>query len=63
MIPDVQLNFLAEKTKVNYQTNKLTGQIVFKMILMTILESNKVSLCVMESFINSKKFKQLVGED
>ncbi len=63
MIPEEHLDFLAEKTNVNYQTKKLTGQIIFKMILMTMLESNKASLRIMEGIVNSPKFKQLVGEE
>ena len=57
LIPEKLFNFLALETNVDYQVKKLTGESVFKLILFSMFESNKLSLRVMESILESSKFK------
>jgi hypothetical protein len=58
-VSDADLDFLSAETKVNHQVKKLKGSIVFKLILYSMLESNKPSLRVMEAYFNSATFKTL----
>jgi len=60
LIPDELFDFLSLETKVDYQVKKLTGESVFKLILFSMLDSNKLSLRVMERFLESSKFKCFV---
>lgn len=57
LIPAHTFDDLAIETKVDHQVKKLTGETVFKLILFSMLNSNKLSLRVMESFLCSAKFK------
>jgi hypothetical protein len=58
-IPTNKLEELAEITQVNHQVKKLNGEIMFKLLLMSILGSEKVSLRVMEDLYQSKRFRML----
>ena len=60
LIPDELFDFLSLETKVDYQVKKLTGESVFKLILFSMLDSDKLSLRVMERFLESSKFKCFV---
>ena len=62
-IPTANLAELAEVTQVNHQVKKLTGEIMFKLLLMSILCSEKVSLRVMEDLYKSKRFRLLAKLD
>lgn len=62
-ISDEELNFLALETSVDVQVKKLHGSKVFKIILYSMLNSNRVSLRVMESIIKSARFKFISGID
>jgi hypothetical protein len=55
------LNEAAEATQVDYQAKKLKGEIVLKLLLMSLLDSNKMSLRVMENLYKSNKFKLFAG--
>jgi hypothetical protein len=59
LIPAETFDFLSAETKVNHQVKKLSGETLFKLILFSMLHSNKPSLRVMESFLQSAKFKKL----
>jgi hypothetical protein len=63
LIPATTLSFLATETRVDYQVKKLRGLVVFKLILFSMLGSNKLSLRVMESFLESAQFKNFLGDD
>ena len=63
LIPDELFDFLSLETKVDYQVKKLTGESVFKLILFSMLDSNKLNLRVMERFLESSKFKCFVDND
>jgi len=62
-IPTQELEKLAEITQVNYQVKKLTGEIMFKLLLMSVLSSEKVSLRVMEDLYQGKRFRLLAQLD
>jgi hypothetical protein len=62
-IPAETLEELAEITKVDHQVKKLNGEIMFKLLLMSVLSSEKVSLRVMEDLYQSKRFRMLVNLD
>lgn len=57
LIPSNTFENLAMETKVDFQVKKLTGETIFKLILMSMLCSDKLSLRVMEGFLVSAKFK------
>lgn len=63
LIPDEDLAFLSAETKVDHQVKKLTGITIFKLILFSMLNTNKVSLRVMEEFLNTATFKSISGMD
>lgn len=60
-IPDKKLDFLSIKTGVDYQVKKLDGKLIFKLILFSMLDTDKSSLRVMESIVQSGKFKCLAN--
>lgn len=56
LIPEGLLGRLALKTEVDHQVKKLSGEVVFKLILFSLLSADKLSLRVMETFLTSAKF-------
>jgi hypothetical protein len=56
LIPKGTFSALALETEVDYQVKKLSGEVVFKLILFSMLNSEKHSLRVMESFLSSTTF-------
>jgi hypothetical protein len=63
LIPEDHLDFLAAETKVDYQVKKLSGSVVFKLILFSMLDSQKVTLRLMETILQSATFKQFVQQE
>jgi hypothetical protein len=61
LIPEKEFNFLSTETKVDYQVKKLYGSTIFKLILFSMLNSNKLSLRVMEAYLKSAQFKNFAG--
>jgi len=57
LIPAQKLRDLAIETKVDAQVKKLSGEVIFKLILFSMLNAEKLSLRVMETFLQSAKFK------
>lgn len=57
LLPKAALRELAAETKVDHQVKKLSGEIIFKLILFSMLGSSKLSLRVMEGFLQSAQFK------
>ena len=57
LIPSKTFRDLAIETKVDTQVKKLSGEVMFKLILFSMLSSDKLSLRVMETFLQSSKFK------
>ncbi|MDP1801529.1 MAG: IS4 family transposase [Bacteroidota bacterium] len=63
LIPDSKLKFLAAETNVDHQVKKLTGATMFRLILFSMLNSNKASLRIMEGFYHSATFRALIGKE
>lgn len=63
LLPVKILESAAEATGVDYQVKKLTGEIMFKLLLMSVLNSERLSLRVMENVFSSYRFKHLTGLD
>ena len=63
LIPPKLFEFLSVATQVDYQVKKLDGEVIFKLIMFSMLNSNKLSLRVMESFLASAQFKQFSQRD
>ena len=61
LIPHDLIESLEAETTVNHQVKKLHADIIFKLILYSMVEYNKVSLRIMESFAGSAKFRHLSG--
>jgi len=57
LIPAKTFRDLAVETKVDAQVKKLSGEVMFKLILFSMLSSDKLSLRVMETFLQSARFK------
>jgi hypothetical protein len=57
LIPPETFRDLAVETKVDTQVKKLSGEVMFKLILFSMLNSEKLSLRVMETFLHSARFK------
>jgi len=57
MIPENLLQSLEEETKVNHQVKKMSGIVMLKLLLFSLLNSERVSLRVMEEVYNSDQFK------
>lgn len=62
-IPDELLSRLEDQTKINLQVKKLSGKIVFKLLLFSLLGSERVSLRIMESLYLSKQFQLFSQRD
>lgn len=63
LIPPDTFRELAIETKVDYQVKMLSGEVMFKLILFSMLNSDKLSLRVMETFLQSAKFKSFAQFD
>jgi hypothetical protein len=61
LIPDKNLEFLASEINVDYQVKKIKGIVLFKLILFSMLNTQRVSLRVMEQFIHDASFKSFSG--
>ncbi|MDE1190957.1 MAG: DUF4372 domain-containing protein [Arachidicoccus sp.] len=57
MIPAKNFQELSAETQVDKQVKKLSGEVIFKLILFSMLNSEKLSLRVMESYLQSASFK------
>lgn len=61
LIPEETFQRLAVETKVDRQVKQLSGEVIFKLILFSMLNSNKLSLRVMETYLQSASFKSFAG--
>lgn len=61
MINKEELSKIALNTKVDYKSKKLSGEVVFKLLLMSILDSNKISLRIIEKAFSNNMFKLFSG--
>lgn len=63
LIPQRTFQDLAVETRVDTQVKKLSGEVMFKLILFSMLSAEKLSLRVMETFLQSAKFKSFARYD
>jgi hypothetical protein len=63
LIPPETFRELAVETKVDAQVKKLSGEVMFKLILFSMLNSERLSLRVMETFLQSARFKSFSHYD
>jgi hypothetical protein len=63
LIPSETFADLAIETNVDFQVKKLSGEVMFKLILFSMLGSDKLSLRVMETYLQSAKFKSFTQFD
>lgn len=58
-IPEQDLTLLAAQTRVDHQVKKLSGRVMFQLLLLSLLEGGKTSLRVMEDIFCSLRFRML----
>ena len=63
LIPSTIFRDLAIETKVDHQVKMLSGELIFKLILFSMLNSDKLSLRVMEKYLESAQFRSFTGYD
>ena len=63
LIPDDIFRELAVKTGVDTQVKKLSGELMFKLLLFSMLNADRLSLRVMEEYLHSGQFKMFTGFD
>jgi hypothetical protein len=63
LIPEKTFQQLAAETRVDEQVKKLSGELMFKLILFSMVNTEKLSLRVMETFLQSAQFKSFTGFD
>jgi hypothetical protein len=61
LLPTHLINETADKTEVDYQVKKLTGEKIFHLMLMGILDSERISLRIMADLYKSKQFQVYAG--
>ena len=61
LIDNSVLESIAIDTNVNYKSKKLSGEVVFKLLLMSILDNTKISLRIMEKTFSNNLFKLFSG--
>lgn len=63
LLPENLFDELAVETNVDHQVKKLTGETVFKLILFSMLGSEKLSLRIMEGYLSSAKFQSFANTE
>lgn len=63
LIPEGLFRDLAVETKVDHQVKLLSGELIFKLVLFSMLNSDKLSLRVMEKYLESGQFRAFTGYD
>ena len=61
LIDNKVLEAIVIDTNVNYKSKKLSGEVVFKLLLMSILDNTKISLRIMEKTFSNNLFKLYSG--
>ena len=61
LIPEKFFDLIAVKTNVDFQVKKLHGRLMFNLLLMGILESERLSLRVLEELFHTQKFQFFAG--
>lgn len=61
LIPEHFFDKIAEETNVDFQVKKLNGKLMFNLLLMGILQSERLSLRVLEELFSTQKFQSFSG--
>ena len=61
VIPEEFFEKIAAETQVDFQVKKLSGRVMFNLIMMGLLDSERISLRVMEDIYHSRKFQLVAG--
>lgn len=61
LIPEHFFDKIAKETNVDFQVKKLSGKLMFNLLLMGILQSERLSLRVMEELFSTQKFQSFSG--
>lgn len=61
LIPEELLTKLSTETKVDYQVKKMHGKTMFQLLMLSLLENERISQRVIEETYNSRAFKALIG--
>ncbi|MDO8336189.1 MAG: IS4 family transposase [Candidatus Saccharibacteria bacterium] len=59
LIPESKLHEFAVSTEVDHSVKKLKGHVLFKLLLYSVIKSDRVSSRVIEAFFNSRSFQFL----
>ena len=62
LIPDSKIDELAALTEVDHSAKKLKGYILFKLLLYSVIKSERVSTRVIGTFFNSRSFQFLTDQ-
>lgn len=62
LIPESKLDELAALTEVDHSVKKLKGHVLFKLLLYSVIKSERVSTRVIETFFNSRSFQFLTDQ-
>src|SRR5277367_2850856 len=60
-IPESFFDKIGAETDVDFQVKKRNGKVMFNLIMMGLLDSERISLRVMEQIYSSQKFKIVSG--
>jgi len=63
LIPEEELEFLSAETQVDYQVKKLSGILTFKLIVFAMLNSQRMSLRIMEQLFSSASFRAFANTE
>ncbi len=63
LIPPELIRDLEKQTKVNHQVKRMSGDLMLKILLFSLLNSERASLRVMEELCNSQKFRTFSKQD
>ena len=61
LIPEHFFDKIADETNVDFQIKKLSGKLMFNLLLMGILQSERLSLRVMEELFSTQKLQSFSG--
>jgi hypothetical protein len=63
LIPDSYFDEIAEQTNVDYQVKKPNGKLIFNLLLMSVLHSERSRLHVLEQLFSTPRFKKFAQVD
>lgn len=61
MLPESELSLIEKESKVDFQVKKLSGRLIFKLLLYGLLSGKELSWRILEVLIHSNRFGKLAG--